>query len=214
MRRVFAAMVTGIVCAATTAAGQWAGLPVWNRPGGHSGMGLSADYGRPDLDAGHGDAFGGRAWLGIGMVTVGAGVGAWKPDSAASGGADWITSVGATAALRLIGGSLLPFAVNLAVGAARTGRSRGTVGDVPATATVTASLGLSTVLPLPGLRVEAYGSPGLRRRAPSGADARTAFGWVIGADLDFGGVGFHVAYDAEEGDGILGVGVHVAFRPH
>jgi hypothetical protein len=213
MDRVIALLVMGAACAAAPVAAQWMGMPVWNRPGGQVGLGLSADYGRPNGDAGRGNAFGARASLGIGTVTVGAGAAAWKPDSTQGGGADWVSSVGATAAIRLIGGSLRPFAVNFQVGAGPTARASSVVGTRPAATIVTVSCGVSTVLPLPGFRVEAYASPGLRRYGVSGADDETAFGWVLGAELDLGRLGFHVAYDAEEGSGILGVGAHIGFRP-
>jgi len=59
----------------------------------------------------------------------------WKPEAATEG----FTSIGGNAAFRLIGGSLLPFSVNLQVGAARTDSANST----PARTAVTGAVGFS-----------------------------------------------------------------------
>lgn len=206
-------LVLLLVCWATPMAGQWAGLPVWNRPSGRTGFALGIDYGRPNEDGRKGSAFGARASLGIGTVSLTGGISAWKPDSALSGGADWIVSPGATAAIRLLGGSLLPIAINFQVGVGRSGKASTTLGSLPATTVMTGSIGLSTVLPAPGVRIEAFCSPGIRHHSAQGVSSQTNFGWVVGAALDFGRLGLHVAYDGEKSEGILGIGVHLALRP-
>src|SRR2546422_7926846 len=89
---------------ATPAAAQWQGEPVWNSPKGGTGVTISGDYARPNSDYGSGNTWGGRASLGIGTLTLTAGVARWKPDLATEG----FTSIGGNAAFRLIGGSLLP----------------------------------------------------------------------------------------------------------
>src|SRR5690349_17223568 len=63
----------------------------------------------------------------------------------------------------------------------------------------TSTLSLHDALPI----LEPYVSPGARYRrylnvAPGAPDHETNFGWVIGANLAFGPMGFHLAYDSEK----------------
>ena len=190
---------------ATPAAAQWLGEPVWNSPKGGTGVTISGDYAGPNSDYGKGNTWGGRASLGIGTVTLTAGVASWKPDAATES----FTSIGGNAAFRLIGGSLLPFSVNLQVGAARTDSANST----PALTTVTGAAGVSVPLPTPGISIEPYFSPGIRYHS-SGGNNTTQFGYVFGANLSFGLVGVHLAYDNERRQGggnrgVFGVGAHL-----
>src|SRR5690242_9619350 len=106
-------LATGL---ATPAVAQWLGMPAWNSPKGGTGVTFYGDYGAPNDNAGKGNAFGGRAALGIGTITLTAGVASWKPDSLN----DRVTSYGGAAAFRLIGGSLIPLSVGLQLGAAHS----------------------------------------------------------------------------------------------
>src|SRR5881628_1673825 len=106
-----------MVLLATPAAAQWLGEPVWNSPKGGTGVTISGDYGKPNDAGGGGNAFGARASLGLANLTLGVGVASFNSDSAA----DKVTSYGATAGFRVIGGSLLPVAINLQLGVGRTG---------------------------------------------------------------------------------------------
>src|SRR6059036_2884029 len=152
-----AVLTVGVmVLLATPAAAQWLGEPVWNSPKGGTGVTISGDYAKPNSDYGKGNTWGGRASLGIGTLTFTAGVARWKPDLATDG----FTSIGGNAAFRLIGGSLLPFALNLQVGAARTDSANST----PAQTAVTGAAGFSVPLPTPGISIEPYFSPGIRYR--------------------------------------------------
>src|SRR2546426_9853802 len=159
---------------ATPVAAQWLGEPVWNSPKGGTGVTISGDYARPNSDYGSGNTWGGRASLGIGTLTFTAGVARWKPDLATEG----FTSIGGNAAFRLIGGSLLPFSVNLQVGAARTDSANST----PALTTVTSAAGVSGPLPTPGVSHEPYFAPGIRAHTSGAADTNP-FGYVVGANL-------------------------------
>ena len=195
-------------CLATPAAAQWLGMPVWNSPKGGTGVTISGDYGKPNDANGGGTAWGGHASLGVGTLTFTAGVARWKPDAATEG----FTSIGGNAAFRLIGGSLLPFALNLQVGAARTDSANST----PAQTAVTGAAGFSVPLPTPGISIEPYFSPGIRYHSSGGTNS-TEFGYVFGANLSFGLVGMHVAYDNEKLKGggsrrVFGVGAHVDFH--
>jgi hypothetical protein len=73
-------------------------------------------------------------------------------------------------------------------------------------------------LPTPGISIEPYFSPGIRyRNFGSGNGTSTEFGYVFGANLGFGLLGAHVAYDNERKEGggnvgVFGVGLHVDFH--
>jgi hypothetical protein len=214
-----AALVLLLAAFATSpAAAQWLGMPVWNSPKGGTGLTIYGDYGAPNSDAGKGNAFGGRAALGLGTITLTAGVESWKPD----GFNDRATSYGGTAAFRLIGGSLIPVSVNLQLGAAHSAAVTSGTGTVFAQTTVTGAAGVSVPLPTPGFSIEPYFSPGIRyhkfSNVPTGTpDHETNFGWVIGGNLSFGVVGIHLAYDSEKFDdgtthGVFGVGANVGIR--
>jgi len=64
---------------AAPARAQWAGMPVWNSPKGGTGVTINGDFGKPNADLGKGSAFGGRATLGLGSLSVTAGMSSWKP---------------------------------------------------------------------------------------------------------------------------------------
>jgi hypothetical protein len=136
-------------------------------------------------------------------------VASWKPE----GAAESFTSIGGNADFRLIGGSLLPVAVNLQVGAARTDSANAT----PAQTMVTGAVGISVPLPTPGISIEPYFSPGIRYHTTSGLGHNTKFGYAIGANLSFGLLGAHLAYDNEKlpgggSRGVFGVGLHVGIH--
>src|SRR5437660_11976758 len=190
---------------ATPAAAQWLGEPVWNDPTAGTGFTDRGGDAKGKSDYGSGNTWGGRASLGIGTLTLTAGVARWKPDLATEG----FTSIGWNAAFRLIGGSLLPFSVNLQVGAARTDSANST----PALTTVTGAAGFSVPRPTPRISIEPYFSPAIRYHS-SGVTNTTQFGYVFGANLSFGLVGLHLAYDNERlkgggNRGVFGVGAHL-----
>src|SRR5437773_2603498 len=78
---------------------------------------------------------------------------------------------------------------------------------------VTGAVGFSVPLPTPGISIEPYFSPGIRYHGSGGANT-TQFGYVFGANLSFGLVGLHLAYDNERlkgggNRGVFGVGAHL-----
>ncbi|PYP43976.1 MAG: hypothetical protein DMD50_15750 [Gemmatimonadetes bacterium] len=202
---------------AMPAAAQWLGEPMWTPKSG-TGFTIYGDYGRPNTDAGKGNAFGGRVALGLSTFTLSAGVASWKPEAFGSR----VTSYGGTASFRLIGGSLIPVGVNLQVGAAHSGEVTSGTQTLSAQTTVNGAVALSVPLPTPGMSIEPYFSPGIRYHkvstVPIGTpDHETNFGWVIGGNLGFGLVGIHVAYDSEKFDdgtthGVFGIGANVGLR--
>src|SRR2546430_15652428 len=80
MKRSALVVIVSVVLVAAPAAAQWTGMPVWNDPKGGTGITISGDYGKPNDDYRGGHAWGGRAALGVGTVTLTAGVGTPKPE--------------------------------------------------------------------------------------------------------------------------------------
>ncbi|MGH7612686.1 MAG: hypothetical protein ACREMW_01415, partial [Gemmatimonadales bacterium] len=126
-----------------------------------------------------------------------------------SGASNSATSLGGTAAFRVIGGSLLPVNVNLLAGGARS-----TANGVPDLTTIVAGGGVSVSLPTPVLSIEPYLSVTNRWHKESGSPTNSNIGWTIGANLGFGMMGAHIAYDSQKlpgggTGGIIGLGVHL-----
>ena len=198
------------VLLAAPAAAQWLGEPVWNSPKGGTGLTISGDYARPDSGYGKGNAWGGRASLGLSTITLTAGVASWKPEGATQS----LTSVGGNVAFRLIGGSLLPVAINMQLGGASTSSS----GVSAKATTLIGAAGISVPLPTPGFSIEPYFSPGVRYRNSGGGTNTTNFGYAFGANLGFGLLGVHLAYDHEHNKSnnasgsVFGVGLHAGFH--
>ena len=213
MKRVLLVALAA-VGASTPASAQFAGMPVWNSPKGGTGITISGDYGKPNADLGKGNAFGARGTVGLGSLSATLGFASWNP----SGTLPTVKSVGGDAAFRVIGGSMLPFNINLLVGGARA-----TATGAPGTTTIVAGGGASLTLPTPGVSLEPYISLANRwhhvgSTAVTPSATNSGFGWTIGANLGFGGVmGAHIAYDSEHlsgggTGGILGVGLHLSLK--
>ncbi len=200
-----------------TAAAQWLGMPSWNSPKG-GGVAISADYGEPNADARKGTAYGARVSLGVGTGILTAGASSWKPETFGAR----VTSFGGSLGLRLIGGSLLPVAVNLQLGGSYNNKLTSGTQTMPEATTALGAVGLSTPLPVPLIRLEPYFSPGVRYHrywnVPVGARKdETNFGWVLGGNAGIGPLGIHVAYDSEKfGDGtthvVIGIGASLEIR--
>jgi hypothetical protein len=79
-----------------------------------------------------------------------------------------------------------------------------------------AGAGISVNVPTPGLSIEPYLSVGNRWNKPSGGSTVSNVGWVVGANIGFGMLGLHVAYDSQKigstTRGIIGIGAHVALK--
>jgi hypothetical protein len=208
MKRIMTVLALAAV-AATPAAAQWGGMPVWNSPKGGTGITISGDFAKPNQEWGKGTAFGARATLGLANLALTAGLSSWKQD----GETESITGVGGNAAFRVIGGSLLPISINLQVGAARHGAAAGN----EAATRVTAGGGIAVSVPTPGISIEPYLSLTNRWVKETGfPDTESNFGWTLGANANFGMFGIHLAYDSESRTGatggIFGIGAHVALK--
>jgi len=195
------------------AVAQWSGMPVWNNPKGGTGVTVDGDLGFPNSAGKSGTAFGARATLGLANISFTAGVSSWKP----SGYSQSLTSVGGTAQFKVIGGSLIPVALNFQLGASTTSSvDTGAVTLVPKVTTALAGAGVSVNVPTPGINIEPYLSISNRWRKPSGGSTASNVGWVIGANVGFGMLGLHLAYDSQKVGGVtrgvIGIGAHVALK--
>lgn len=190
---------------AAPAAAQFIGMPVWNSPKGGTGITVSGDYGLPDDADGGGSAFGGRASIGFSKLTLYAGLASWTPD----GSDDDVSSFGGGATFRIIGGSLVPVAVNLLAGAASAS------SDTEDATSIVAGAGLSASLPIPGFSLEPYVNLTSRWQTIDD-DTDTGFGATFGANLTMGLFGVHLAYDTYSFDdvsrAVFGLGVHLSLK--
>src|SRR2546427_984564 len=100
MKRSALVLTVCAVLVAAPAAAQWTGMPVWNDPKGGTGITVSGEYGKPDSAYGKGNAWGGRAALGVGTVTLTAGGATYKPE----GSGDATTAGGGQAAVPVVRG--------------------------------------------------------------------------------------------------------------
>jgi hypothetical protein len=208
MKRIMMVLALSAVAAAPAAA-QWFGTPVWNSPKGGTGVTINGDLGMPNGNGGKGTAFGARATIGLANLSLTAGVASWKP----SGQPDNVTSVGGNAAFKIIGGSLIPVALNFQVGAAHAGAAN----NDSATTRLTAGAGVAVSVPTPGISIEPYLSITNRWYKASGVPGTNSnIGWTLGANANFGMFGLHVAYDSEKvtggSIGTFGLGAHVALK--
>jgi hypothetical protein len=208
MKRIMMVLALAAFAAAPAAA-QWFGMPVWNSPKGGTGVTINGDLGMPNNN-GKGTAFGARATLGLANLALTAGVVSWKP----SGQPDNVTSIGGNAAFKVIGGSLIPVALNLQLGAARAGAANGD----SALTRLTAGAGIAVSVPTPGISIEPYLSITNRWYKESGLSGTSSnLGWTLGANASFGMFGLHAAYDSENfGPGLtvgsFGIGAHIALK--
>ena len=213
MKRIptIAALIT-LAATPLPAVAQWAGMPVWNNPKGGTGVTINGDLGIPNTNGGKGTAFGARASLGLANISLTAGISSWKP----SGFSKSLTSVGGTAQFKVIGGSLIPVALNIQLGAGTTSSVDTGLATIPKVTTLLGGAGISVNVPTPGINIEPYLSISNRWDKPSGGSTESNVGWVLGANVGLGMLGLHVAYDSQKlggaTRGIIGIGAHVALK--
>src|SRR5436853_1458542 len=213
MKRMLLVIAAAVLAGVTPLAAQWLGMPAWNNPKGGTGVTINGEVGVPNTDAGKGTAFGARGTLGLANISFTAGVASWKPKGASASS----TSVGGVAQFRVIGGSLIPIALNIQLGAGTASAiTSGTVTS-PKFTNILAGAGLSVNVPTPGLSIEPYLSVSNRWHKPSGGSTVSNIGWVLGANVGLGMLGLHVAYDSEKLNGggtagVIGIGAHIALK--
>jgi hypothetical protein len=217
-----AAILLGV--AITPATAQLNSIPVYTSPKGGTGISVFADYGKGfNEESGQNRALAARAVIGLAMLQLGAGIGTVNPEVAGErqNSFQWM----ATAALRLIGGGVMPLAVNIQVGYGRVEIAQdSTEVNIP----ISVGVGLSP--PLPGFSLELWAAPRYSVRDLKVGDlslSQNGFGVSAGVDLGFSmGLGVHAALDweylgAESGSifdlpstkpAVFGVGVSYNFK--
>jgi len=159
------------------------GLPVFN-DGVPRGLYVAGDVSFPD---GGGNTFALTGGLGLGMLGFTGTLGTFSASTNSSSGV-----YGGTANLRLIGGPLVPFFVNLQGGVG--------YGDLDGLKTthVPVGVGLGLTIPLPIFGIKPWFAPRWDYTSYSGTASgdESAFGYSAGIDLSFiFGLGVRVAYD-------------------
>lgn len=209
MKRILT-IVAAAMCAVSPLAAQSLGMPNWSNPKGGTGVTISGDVAMPNADMGKGTAFGARGSVGIGTLTLTAGIASWKP----KGLSESFTSIGGQGSFRVIGGSLIPLALAIQANVARIGEANGAGSQT--------RLGLggaiSVNVPTPGLSIEPYLAVNNRWYKESGiSGTESNIGWTLGANIGLGMMGLHLAYDSENFGGgttagIIGIGAHVSLK--
>lgn len=179
---------------------QVAGLPVRNAGIG-TGIGIAADVGFPNADLGKGTAIGATGFVGLGPLGVTASVDRWTPKDA-----DAVTSIGGTVNLKVFGGPLIPLAITMQGGAART--RTGPAGDQVTTWHFPAGLGLGVTIPNPAFSIKPWLAPRVDVVHQSGAGiidgTRAKFGISGGIDVGFlSGISLRAMYDRVSAGGGL-----------
>jgi hypothetical protein len=214
MRRIGRVMIAAalpLVAGATAARAQLSGIPVYFHPRGGTGIGVAANLGFPDNNAGGGTAYGVAGSFGAGPVTLTGMVGAWKPSSISSAQ----TSFGGNIAYKLFGGGLLPIAV-----AAQAGYGTIKLAGVTSS-TIPIGIGLSFDPPLFPLKPWIAPRIEVQRFSGGTGGSVNATAFRVSAGVNFNlllGLGVHAAVDwgkvpsklnpATPSTLIVGVGAH------
>jgi hypothetical protein len=188
------AAVTLGICT-TPVAAQLNSIPVYTSPKGGTGISVFADYGKGiNEESGKNRAIAARGVLGLAMLQLGVGIGTVNPEIAGAreNKFQWM----ATAALRVIGGGVMPLAVNV-----QAGYGRVEVAQDSTEVNIPISIGVGFSPPIPGLTLELWGAPRYSIRDLKVGDlsvSQNGFGISAGVNLGFSmGLGVHAALDWE-----------------
>jgi hypothetical protein len=207
------AMVSVLGLLATPAVAQMIGNPVYFDQSGGVGVTINADYGRGLNTASEKmNYFGGRATLGLPVVSITVGAG-----SAQSSGGNSMTSFGGDVAVNVVRGPTVPVKLALQGGAAYTDNYLGSGAKgwrVPAGAVVTFNVKSprASVRPWVAPRID-YTHVSASGGGLTYNGARTKFGASAGLNVGLpSGLGFHVAVDYLKISGgapfLVGAGIH------
>lgn len=201
--KLLAAVAFASVAVAAPASAQVAGLPVFNSGVG-TGIGINADAGFPNADAGKGHTYGLTGSVGLGPLGITATVASNKPDGAPSS----TTWLGATANMKLFGGPLIPITVNAQVGAGYASLSgAGFGGTDQKLLNVPIGIGIVANIPSPALSIKPWIAPRMQymRQSSNAGSAsstsQTKFGLSAGVNLGLAmGLTIRAAYDTYKYD--------------
>jgi len=202
------ALAVGLVVAPVAA--QLNSIPVYFNPKGGTGFTLAGDFGKgANTQSGKNTAFGVRASVGGGPFSIGAGVG-----TVSLAGQSEVQYMG-NAALRIVGGPLIPVSV-----AVQAGVGYLKVGSVK-TLNVPIGVGIGLSVPPPGFSFDPWIAPRVTIKAVEmlgTTDTDLGVGVSGGVNLAFVmGLGLHLGFDWTKVAGteplIIGAGVHYKFGP-
>jgi hypothetical protein len=231
-------MLSLLAAAPRSALGQMQAMPVYFSPKGGSGITLDGDYGRISSakygtvsQTNHPTAIGGRAYVGLSILTLG--VGGSVYDSKVTTQVN-TTQYQGTAALRILGGALVPVAISLqgGVGYLKFGSGSGALKTVD----IPIGVGIGLNIPTPGASVEPWIAGRVHLTSYSSGSgsvsvSQTRTGVGISGGLNAGlpmGLGLHVAVDWSSFGGdisspislaqpklqqlVVGIGVHYMIK--
>jgi hypothetical protein len=215
---VFAAVGLSLTVASAPriAAAQVHGIPVYNG-GIPTGIGVYADVGFPNTDAGKGRALALTGRAGLGPFGATAILSTFNPE----GPGDSELSVGGTLNYKIFGGPLIPLSVTLQAGIGYSKPEGSFLPGVPGDSEVDEfrfpiGVGLALTIPNPALAIKPWIAP---RVDIVRVESETESNFGIGAGLELNtlsGFGVHAAYDRvffDGGDpGVFGIGAHYTFR--
>jgi len=215
MRRIGRVMIAAalpLVAGATAARAQLAGIPVYFNPRGGTGVGVAANLGFPDNNAGGGTAYGVAGSFGAGPVTLTAMVGAWK----GTGFGSAQTSYGGDIAYKVFGGGLLPVAVGVQAGygSIKNPISSTTINTIPIGVGLSLDPPLFPLKPWIAPRVEFVSGGGVSAssfRVSAGVNFNLLLGLGVHAAVDWGKVPSKLN-PATPSTLIIGVGAHFNFH--
>jgi hypothetical protein len=175
-------------------------LPVRNAGVG-TGIGIAADVGIPNGDAGGGLALGATGAVGLGPFGVTGTAGLWHHEAEPT-----IKSLGVTGNLKVIGGPLIPLSVTLQTGAAYDKvDGHDVLGDPVSDKTwhIPVGVGLALTIPNPVFSIKPWLAPRVdvirskhSHLGTTDTDSRAKFGISGGVDFGFlSGLAVRVMYD-------------------
>ena len=209
MRNVFVrvcALAVAMTMTASLAEAQITNQPVYVSPKHGTGLSLAFDYGKGLNDSsGKLNAYGGRATLGIGFVTIGAGASSISLGS----GAGSEMSYGATASINIVSAPLVPVGGSVFGGFGTVSVAGNSQNSYPVGAAI------AVKPPTAGLGIEIWAAPRVDIKNASSTTA-TNFGISGGVNLDLPiGLGIHLALDyvavSDAAPLLLGAGAQYKF---
>jgi len=195
--RITVAAAIPLAALATAARAQLAGIPVYFSPAGGTGVGIAANLGLPNSDAGGGTAYGVAVSLGTGPITVSGMVGAWKASDLGWAGAQ--TSYGGSLAYRLIGGGALPLAIALQAGYGMI--KAPAVSATPSYTTTSIPIGVGVSLNPPFFPLKPWIAPRMQFTSYGSGGPSNTSNFAVSGGVNFNlllGLGVHAAVDWQQ----------------
>lgn|GEM_PF-3966928 len=191
-------LTAGLAIVAAPAGAQLNSLPVFVSPKGGTGFTVAVDYGRGlNTESGENTTLAARASLGLGPFAIGGGIASANPRVGTLGRKTEVQYMG-NASLRILGGALVPVAVNLHAGVGVLNRDVAT-GVERREITVPFGLGLGLSLPTPGFAFEPWVAPRYTIRVidqGAATETQNGFGASAGIRLGFAnGLSLEAAFD-------------------